>query len=429
MVKPTLGFLSIASIAAIGALAACGTSSTGNGNSPGAASCTGTVTVATELPTSGSDASDGMPTLQGAQLAVSQANANHLLGGSCTFTEVDKDDASVALGKHDPNQGAANMTALAGNAAIVGVVGPFNSNVCEAEQPIANAADLAQITPSCTNPGLTIAGSNSSINTLSLRPSGKITFFRVCATDIAQGAADAQFATQTLNSKKAFVFDDQETYGQGLAATFTTDYAKDGGTVVGHASLPGTTRDFSTQLHTAKSDGADLIFFGGTSSNGGGILRSQMSAAGLGSSVNFLGGDGIQDTEFTGDAGSGGNGAYSTIAAPNVSQLSSATTFVSAYQAKYNAAPGAYSANAYDAMNIILQAVKQVVTANGGTIPASPTGFRESVRAAIAAISYSGAIGTTAFDANGDTTNGLITVWQVQNGKWTWVKNVTASAS
>ena len=129
-----------------------------------------------------------------------------------------------------------------------------------------------------------------------------------------------------------------------------------------------------------------------------------MGAAGLGSSVIFMGGDGFQDTKFTGDAGSAGNGAYSTIAAPNVTQLSSATTFVSDYMAKYGSAPGAYTANAYDAMNILLQAVKSAVTANGGTIPSNPAAFRESVRAAIAAINYSGAIGTTSFDANGDTT-------------------------
>ena len=428
MVKPTLGFMSIASIAAIGALAACGTSSTSSSSSgSGTKTCTGTVTVATELPTSGADASDGMPTLQGAELAVAQANASHLLGGSCTVTEIDKDDASVALGKHDPNQGAANMTALAGDAAVVGVVGPFNSSVCQAEMPIANQANLAEISPSCTNPGLTIPGSNSTINTLSLRPSGKITFFRVCATDIAQGSGLAQVAV-SLGAKKAFVFDDQETYGQGLAKTFSADFATDGGTVVGSASLPGTTRDFSSQLQSAKSKDADLIFFGGTSSNGGGILRSQMAAAGLGSSVIFMGGDGIQDTEFTSDAGSAGNGAYSTIAAPNVSQLSSATQFVSDYQAKYNAAPGAYSANAYDAMNIILKAVQEAIAANGGTIPSNPQAFRESVRANIASINYSGAIGQTSFDQNGDTKSGLLTLWQVQNGQWTWVKNVTVSS-
>jgi len=416
------GFWSVASIAGLAALSACGTSSTGGGTT---ATCTGTVTVATDLPTSGSDASDGQPTLKGAQLAVKQANDKHLLNG-CTFTEIDKDNASVALGKHDPNQGAANMTALASNQAVVGVVGPFNSSVCAAEQPIANQAGLAQISPSCTNPGLTIPGSNPTINTSALRPTGKITYFRVCTTDIKQGAADARLAV-SLGAHKAFVFDDQETYGQGLAKTFATDFQSDGGSVVGTASLPGTTRDFSSELATAKTDGADLIFFGGTSSNGGGILRSQMAAAGLGSSVNYVGGDGIQDTEFVTDAGAAAAGAYSTIAAPNVSSLSSATQLVSAYQSTYSSAPGAYTANAYDAMNIILQAVKTAITANGGTIPSNPSAFRESVRADIASIQYDGAIGHTSFDSNGDTANGLLTVWQVQNGAWTYVKTLTVT--
>jgi branched-chain amino acid transport system substrate-binding protein len=408
----------VGAIVGLGALSACGTSSSGGGSSSG---CSGTVSVATELPTSGSDASDGIPTRQGAELAVDQANSNHLLGG-CTINLVEKDDASVALGKHDPNQGAANMTALA-SSSVVGVVGPFNSSVCAAEMPIANKAGLVQISPSCTNPGLTITGADPTINTTSLRPTGTVTFFRVCATDIKQGAADAQLAV-SLGSKKAFVFDDQETYGQGLAKTFSTDFTNDGGTVVGNASLPGTTKDFSSELATAKSDGADIIFFGGTSSNGGGILRSQMSAAGLGSNVNFEGGDGIQDQEFISDAGTSANGAYSTVAAPNVSSLSSAAAFVSAYQSKFNSSPGAYSANAYDAMNIILQAVKTAINNNGGTIPPSIASFRSAVRSAVASISYSGAIGTTSFDSNGDTTNGLITAWQVQNGTWTYVKTI-----
>jgi len=409
---------------ALGA-AACGTTST-HGTSSGASGCTGSVTVATELPVSGNDASDGLPTQQGAVLAVDQANANNTLNG-CTITVINKDDTSAATGAHDPTQGASNMTALAGNQAVLGVVGAFNSNVCQAEEPIANDADLVMISPSCTNPGLTIVGSNSSIDTSSLRPTGKITFFRVCTTDIGQGAGLAQVATQTLKDTKAYVFDDQETYGAGLAATFTTDFTADGGTVVGHASLPGSTTDFTSELTQAKADGADLIFFGGTSSNGGGIIRKQMSDVGLGS-VDFLGGDGIQDTQFFTEAGSAGDGAYSTVAAPNPADLSSASAFVTAYKAKFNSDPGAYSANAYDAMNIIIQAIKEAIQTNGGKLPTSPTAFREAVRSNVAAIHYSGAIGVTSFDSNGDTTNKLLTLWKGAGGQWTYVSTLTVSS-
>lgn len=423
MHKGFAGFLSVSGAILVGAVSACGTSSTGGGGTSSA--CTGSVTVATELPTSGADASDGVPTQNGAQLAVTQANNNKLLNG-CTVNLVTKDDASVALGKHDPNQGAQNMTALAANSAVVGVVGPFNSSVCQAEMPIANNAGLTQISPSCTNPGLTIPGSNSTINTTSLRPTGKITFFRVCTTDIAQSAGLATQA-KALGATKAFVFDDQETYGQGLATNFAKDFQAGGGTVVGTSSLPGTTTDFTSELASANSKGANIIFFGGTSSNGGGKLKAQMSSAGLASSVLYMGGDGIVDTEFLTDAGSAAAGAYGTTASPDATKLSSAASFASAYQAAFGSAPGAYSANAYDAMNIVLTAVKEAINANGGKLPTNPASFRESVRSNAAAISYNGAIGHTTFDSNGDTTNKILTLYQVQSNAWTSVKNLTVS--
>jgi len=55
-------FTTVLALLALGA-AGCGTSSTSS--SAHSAGCTGTVTVATELPVSGNDASDGLPTQQG----------------------------------------------------------------------------------------------------------------------------------------------------------------------------------------------------------------------------------------------------------------------------------------------------------------------------------------------------------------------------
>ncbi|HEV3230705.1 MAG TPA: branched-chain amino acid ABC transporter substrate-binding protein, partial [Candidatus Dormibacteraeota bacterium] len=332
-VMPVLGMISIS------LLAACGTST--NTTAPSASagggalsSCTGAVTVASDLPTSGSDASDGKPTQNGVQLAIDQANSSHLLGG-CTVKYVPKDDSSVALGKHDPQQGASNITGLAGDPAVVGVVGPFNSSVALNEMPIANQANLVMISPANTNPGLTIVGSNPDINTASLRPTGVITYFRVCTTDIGQGKGLASVAIDKLQAKMAFVIDDQETYGKGLADQFTKFYTAAGGTVTKRVSLPGTTKDFRAQLTEAKNDGSTLVFFGGTSSNGGGIIRKQM--ADLNITAKFEGGDGIVDDEFFTEAGSAGDGSYGTIAAPDPTKLASAAKFVSDYKAAFSA--------------------------------------------------------------------------------------------
>src|SRR5476651_1761170 len=184
MVKPTHGFVSITTIAALGTLAACGTSSspgTSSNSATGIAGCHGTITVATDLPLTGGDATDGPFPQLAAALAVTQANAAHLMGG-CTLKYESKDDSTVLKDGHDPAQGEANITALASDDTVVGVVGPFNSSVALAEIPVASQNDLALISPSNTNPCLTVVVAVCSdptikIDTASLYP-GPHTYFR-----------------------------------------------------------------------------------------------------------------------------------------------------------------------------------------------------------------------------------------------------------
>src|ERR1700676_3926389 len=445
MVKPTKGLFSIGTLAALGVLAACGTSSTGPSSTSGAsgiAGCTGTITVATDLPLTGGDATDGPFPQLGAQLAVTQANANHLLGG-CTLKYVSKDDSSVLKNGHDPAQGASNMTALASDATVMGVIGPFNSSVALAEIPIASRNHLAMITPSNTNPHMRVVSPVCSdptikIDTASLYP-GPHTYFRVIATDLQQSEILAHIATKVLNLTKAYVMDDQEAYGRGLALLFAKFFAQDGGTVVGTASLPGATKTFATQLSVAQAKGADLIFFGGTTGNGCGLVRRDMASAGL--NLPLLGGDGCQDTKFIQDANSGAKtseaeGSYAT-SAPDVTKLASSATFFSQYASAYSskAAPyndgtkEPYTAYGYDAMNILLQAIHATLVANGGQPLASPQAFRDAVVAQLHNTSYDGALGHTTFDTNGDTTNTEFTLYKVTGGNWVGVHTYAVDTS
>jgi branched-chain amino acid transport system substrate-binding protein len=444
MVKPTKGLLSIATIAALGTLAACGTSSSsGPSNSAsGIAGCHGTITVATDLPLTGGDATDGPFPQLAAELAVTQANDHHLMGG-CTLKYISKDDSTVLKNGHDPAQGAANITALASDATVMGVVGPFNSSVALAEIPVASTNHLAVISPSNTNPCLTAvvpvcSDPTININTASLY-TGPHTYFRVIASDVQQSEIDADIAAKVLNAAKVYVFDDQEAYGRGLALLFKKYYVADGGLVVGSASLPGTTTTFATQISLAKSEGAQAIFFGGTTGNGCGLVRRDMGSAGF--NVPVLGGDGCQDTKFIGDANSGAKtseaeGSYAT-SAPDVTKLASSSTFFSQYAAAYSskAAPyndgtkEPYTAYGYDAMNILLQAIHAVLVANGGQPLSSSQAFRDAVVAQLHNTSYDGALGHTTFDTNGDTTNTGFTLYKVTSGSWVGVHTYAVDTS
>src|SRR3954447_20940383 len=180
-------------------LAACGAGTSGGaGTTPTSGSTT--IKIATDLPVSGKDASSGKPAENGAHLAVDQANAKHVIPGY-TLVFDPKDDVGPS-GIHDPAVGAQNVTALAGDALVAGIVGPFNSNVARAEMPVTNQAPLAQISPANTNQWLTkntpesgCTGSSNLIPTL--RPTGKVNYFRIATTDDHQGPGGADYLYKT----------------------------------------------------------------------------------------------------------------------------------------------------------------------------------------------------------------------------------------
>jgi branched-chain amino acid transport system substrate-binding protein len=318
------------------------------------------------------------------------------------------------------------MTELANNQAVVGVVGPFNSGVAVTELPISSAAQLVQISPSNTDPGLTIPGSDPDIDTASLHkaPDGKVYYFRVISNDTVQALVMATYAIKTLSLHKFYDVSDNETYGKDLSNYFDKDFTALGGTIAKRSSLPGTTKDFRPALTEAKGLGVDGLFFGGVASNGSGIIKSQMKDVGL--NVTFLSGDGTVDPQYFKDAGDAGNGDAFASSAPDATHLASAAKFNSDFKSTYNQDPVAYSAYGYDCMNILLNAIKQVLTDNGGKIPANPDQFRASVIAKVAATDWQGAIGETKFDERGDTLNHSFTIYQAQGG--TWVGKETVSA-
>lgn len=48
-----------------------------------------------------------------------------------------------------------------------------------------------------------------------------------------QGAFDGQYAWEKMKVKKAYVIDDQKTYGVGLASSFKDQFSKLGGKIAG----------------------------------------------------------------------------------------------------------------------------------------------------------------------------------------------------
>lgn len=403
-------------------LAACGT---GTGTTPNTANTV--IKVATDFPTSGGDIDIGTSTMNGAKLAVDEANANHTIP-NVTLQFVPKDDVGPS-GTHDGPTGAANIQALLGDPQVAGIVGPLNSSVAQAEMPVANRGNIALISPANTNPCLTkrgadvgCAGANDFVPTL--RPTGNVTYFRLAATDDHQGPAMADYLFNTKHLKTAYVIDDTETYGSGLAKYFILEWKKLGGTVIdGQSHSVKSTTDYNNLLTAAASQNPDVVYFGGNYSTGGQIVQKQMMEIPALQKAIYAGGDGETGSpDFYKQIIDNGGQFYVTIAAPDASKIHAAAQFVKDYTAKYGAL-GPYSAQSFDSMNVLIQAIKTALTttkpAQNGNDTAGGATFRAAVISALKKTSWDGVTGHTTFDANGDTTNKVFTIYKVAlvNGK------------
>jgi len=288
------------------------------------------------------------------------------------------------------------------------MVGPFNSNVAKSEIPLTNDAGLVQISPSNTNDGLTVGDDAKKLRTA--HPDTN-TYFRDCTKDSRQGAALAQFA-QKLGFKKVFIIDDNETYGKGLADNFEASFKQLGGTALGHEHITANQQDFKALLTKVKGTSPDAVFYGGTTSTGGGLLRRQMADVGL-AKIPFMGGDGISDTpEFVKEAGAMAANVFYSFAAPDAEKLPSAKGFVAAYKARFKGDVGAYSANAFAAAQIEIAAIAKAIKDGNGAMPT-----RAAVLANVAAThDFDTPIGKIGFDAEGDTTAPTLTLKRVLTG-------------
>jgi branched-chain amino acid transport system substrate-binding protein len=373
---------------------------------------TKTIKIGVDLPVSGGDASSNIPTENGVLLAIDEANAAGLPHGFKVTTFL-LDDA--VQGKHDPAQGAQNVRTFIADPAVLAFIGPGNSNVARAEIPLSNEAGLVQIAASTTADGLTRGPDAAKIRVA--RP-GANSFFRLSTLDSRQGAAASTFAKK-LGLTKAFIIDDNETYGKGVADVFEQHFVAHGGKVLGHEHLTPTQTDFTPLLTKVRASGADHIFFGGVSVTGGGLLRHQQVSNGLGN-IPLIGADGLAGGDFLQTAGPAADGAYYTLAAPDVTRLPSAAKFLAAYRARFKDDPGPYSANGYAAAKIIVAAISKAIEAGNGATPTRA----QILKYVTETKDFPTPVGTLGFDRYGDTTAPILSLYQIKNGKPEFINQV-----
>ena len=400
------------------------------------------IKIGVDLPLAGAEARAAMPALNGIRYFVQQHPV--LDGFSIVLSE--SDDSTDGL--PDPNRGAGNIRALVQDPLVAAVIGPFDSNVARAEIPVANRSLLGMVSPVTSSPCLTqdvylpaaLSLSHAAVTcrqaglppASDLHTLGSKNYFRLAPTDQLQGPAAADHLFKTLQLTRAAVISDHESYGQALADSFATRYVRLGGSVVGRLDLDSSA-DPVAFLKRMKADGVQAVYYGGVTANRGCAIRAQMlDAFGTDATVPFIGGDGIaEDPACVRDAGGNFAGIYATVPAVDPSDLPSAAAVIKGFKSAYPNAEdyGRYTVVAYDAAAIVYDAIDRAITASNGKLPARPT-----VVAMLATTSgVAAATGTIRFDANGDTTNRVISIVESprldRTAPWLAVGSVDYSAA
>ncbi|MFF7193754.1 branched-chain amino acid ABC transporter substrate-binding protein [Streptomyces sp. NPDC008079] len=395
-------------------LTACGSRSDdkkGSGDSSGAAKTT--VVIGVDAPLTGQNSATGLGIQYGVQIAVDDANKNNLVPG-VTFKIKALDDKAL------PATGQQNATALVADSSVIAAVGPLNSGVAQSMQQVFTTANMVEISPSNTNPTLT-QGKDWNTGT-KVRPFK--TYFRTATTDALQGGFAADYAYNTLKKTNAFVVDDKQTYGAGLAGIFKDKFGSLGGKIAGTDHVNTGDNDFSTLVTKIKNAKADMVYYGGQYDESE-QLTKQLKAAGV--KIPLMGGDGMFSDTYIKTAGPASEGDLATSVGVPVTTLPAAKDFIATYKAKnYPGDYGTYGGYSYDAATAIIKGVKAVMDANGGKLPAMADA-RSKLVDAVQKSDFDGIAGHVSFDQYGDTTNKQLTVYQVKSGKWEAVKSGTYS--
>jgi branched-chain amino acid transport system substrate-binding protein len=130
----------------------------------------------------------------------------------------------------------------------------------------------------------------------------------------------------------------------------------------------------------------------------------------LGIKSKFLTGDGVCSPEFIKLAGDAGEGMICSMAGEAVEKLAKGEEFRTKYKAKFNQDVQIYSPYSYDAVYVIVEAIKRA----GGPDKAK-------IVEELAKTNYAGVTGQISFDEKGDIKGGAISMSVVKGGKLEYI--------
>ncbi|HIR47106.1 MAG TPA: ABC transporter substrate-binding protein [Candidatus Caccousia avicola] len=377
-------------LAMLGAFSGC--SNTGDGGSASGGSDSDTIRIGGLAPLTGDAASYGVAVNNAIQMAVEDINANGGIDGKqIEYIYYDE--------KGDTTEATNAYNKLVQDDKVVAIIGDVTTKPTLAVAQTSQQDNIPIITATATAAEVTLTGPN---------------IFRACFTDPFQGELMASYASEKLGATKVAVLSDMaDDYSSGIAEAFVAKAEELGMQVVADEKYQDGDVDFKSQLTNIKGQNPDVLFLPVYYED---LRLISAQAKEVGVTAQLCGADGwdsVLTDNFDSSVLNGGVfcSQYSTESTDERVQ-----NFISAYKEKYEMDPNMFAVLAYDATNMMAQAISDAGSTDS-----------QAIIDAMAALEYDGLTGRMTFDEDRNPQKSAVIV-SIQDNAYKFVENYDPEA-
>lgn len=326
------------------------------------------------------------------------------------------DHPLILTGENSGCSGERGRTAaekiVADSATIVGVIGTSCSDAARAAIPLISDAGLVMISPSNTDPDLTDAETSNG-------EGWQASYFRTAHNNLRQAQIAAQYSSAEMGANTAAVIHDGSDYSVALQQAFVSSFRQWGG-VVTLSTRAANSAELVEALDEVAAVSPDVLYLPLFEPEANFVTNRLSEIAGL-ERVGLIGSDSLFVKSFVESSGTAVEGMY--LVGPAVKESAAHDVFLDKWRARFGSSPpGAFHAHAYDATNLLLNAIEKVAqVADNDSLLIG----RKALRDAIAATTnFDGLTGQLTCNQSGDCASrqalGIyqVTEAEIAEGHW-----------
>jgi|TARA_Y100001947_G_scaffold71135_1_gene59896 branched-chain amino acid transport system substrate-binding protein len=340
-----------------------------------------TFKIGFNVPLTGFAAADGESALNGAKLAVKQANSAGGINGKQIELVVYDDQAS-------PKEAVPIANRLIEKDGVKVAVSGSYSGSTRAAAGIFQDAGIPYISAYAIHPDITRAGNY---------------VFRTSFMGEVQGRAGALLIGQTMQRKRVVVITLKNDFGKSLAAGFKAEASNFGIKIVNEYEYSIGDRQFGPIVAKVRADKPDAIYASGYFFTAGPLV-SQLRSGGV--TVPVIGQEGYDGEQFIKIAGAFAEGVIITTSLDRDSNSPIARSFISEYEKFSGNKVDMVSASTHTALKVVVAALRKAGTNNP-----------DAIRKAITQTQLSAATGHISFNKLGEVRKN-VEVQIVRDGDW-----------